>query len=88
MDAIYYFVTVMLLFAAIGFFAWLYMCLRRREAEKGALAEKFAQQEKQLTDLRAEMAKGMEALYQSRQELKEEIERRAISEEKNTRILN
>jgi DNA recombination protein RmuC len=86
MDAIYYFVTVMLLFAAVGFFAWLYMCLRRREAEKGALDEKLTQQEKQLADLRAEMGKGMEALYNSRQELKEEVERRAISEEKNTRI--
>lgn len=86
MDAIYYFVTVMLFFAAVGFFAWLYMCLRRREAEKGALAEKFTQQEKQLADLRAEIGKGMEALYNSRQELKEEVERRAISEEKNTRI--
>lgn len=86
MDAIYYFVTVMLLFAAIGFFAWLYMCLKRREAEKGALAEKFAQQEKQLADLRIEIGKGMEALYNSRQELKEEVERRAVSEEKNTRI--
>lgn len=86
MDAIYYFVSVMLFFAAVAFFAWLYMCLRRREAEKGALAEKFAQQEKQLADLRVEIGKGSEALYHARQELKEEVERRAISEEKNTRI--
>lgn len=86
MDAIYYFVTVMLFFAAVGFLAWLYMCLRRREAEKGALAEKFAQQERQLTDLRAEISKGIEALYKTQQELREEVERRAISEEKNTRI--
>ena len=86
MDAIYYFVTVMLFFAAVGFLAWLYMCLRRREAEKGALAEKFAQQEKQLADLRAEISKGIEALYNTQQELREQVERRAISEEKNTRI--
>ncbi len=86
MDAIYYFVTTMLFFAAIGFFAWLYMCLRRREAEKGALAEKFAQQERQLADLRIEISKGIEALYKTQQELREEVERRAISEEKNTRI--